>query len=167
MLNLKKNIYNTLHLKISTSEGLYLVKCIIGAVVCYVFSTFLPQYPIYWALISVVIVFSPDNNNKLAYDRIKSNLLGATIGFLLFFIPLSNLVLISLGVALTILTGIALHLGNALRSALAAMLIVLIEENELNDWTIAIERVICVGIGCLVALVITYVFSKAGSLIKH
>ena len=160
MFNFKQKISNNLHLKISASEGIYLVKCIIGAVVCYLFSTFLPQYPIYWALISVVIVFSPDNNNKLAYDRIKSNLLGAAIGLLLFYIPLPYVLLISLGVALTIVAGITLRLGNALRSALAAMLIVLIEENELNDWTIAFERVICVGIGCLVALAITYLFSK-------
>lgn len=167
MSDLKQQFSGFIKPKVSVSDIIYLIKTVIGAAICYLFSTFLPQYPIYWSLISVVIVFSPDNNNKLAYDRIKSNLLGATIGLLLFFIQLSNIVLISFGVALTILAGITLKLGNALRSALAAMLIVLIEENETNDWRIAIERVICVGIGCLVALIITYVFSKLQTLLKH
>src|SRR5690606_14746520 len=155
-----KGFSKFLKLKVSVSEWIYLVKCVVGAAICYAFYLFLPQYPVYWALISVVIVFSPDNNSKLAYDRIKSNLLGASIGMLLFFIPLPSILLISIGVALTILAGIAFKLDNPLRSALAAMIIVLIEENQEHDWLVAIERIICVGIGCFAALIITFVFSK-------
>lgn len=79
---------------------------------------------------------------------------------ILFLIPIPNILLICIGVALTILVGIALKLDNTLRSALAAMVIVLIEENQAHDWLIPIERVICVCIGCFVALIITFVFSK-------
>lgn len=146
--------------KILPSEWIYLIKCVIGAAICYSFYIILPQYPVYWALISAVIVFSPDNNNKLAYDRIKSNLLGASIGMLMFYIPIHNIVLICCGVALTILVGIALKLDHTLRSALAALVIVLIKEHQVHDWMIPVERVICVCIGCFVALMVTFVFSK-------
>lgn len=163
MLNFIKPFRRFLKTRVSVSEWVYLIKCMIGAAICYLFYVILPQYPVYWALISVVIVFSPDNSNKLAYDRIKSNLLGASIGMLLFFIPVPNIVLVCGGVALTILTGIALKLDNTLRSALAALVIVLIEENHAHDWLIPIERVICVCIGCFVALIVTFVFSKLGT----
>lgn len=171
MANFIQQFSKFLRLRVSVSEWIYLIKCVIGAAICYLFYIFLPQYPVYWALISVVIVFSPDNSNKLAYDRIKSNLLGASIGMLLFLIPIPNILLICFGVALTILVGIALKLDNTLRSALAAMVIVLIEENQAHDWLIPIERVICVCIGCFVALIITFVFSKfktyGQSFLKH
>ncbi|MDN5627353.1 MAG: FUSC family protein [Weeksellaceae bacterium] len=157
--------------RVSTSEWIYLVKCVIGAAICYLFYAFLPQYPVYWAIISVVIVFSPDNNKKLAYDRIKSNLLGASIGLVLFFIPLPSIMVICCGVALTILVGIALKLDNTLRTALAALVIVLIQENQEHDWMVPIERVVCVCIGCFIALIITFVFSKfqsyGQSFLKH
>ena len=166
-----KSFSKFLRLRVSISEWIYLVKCVVGAAVCYLFYTFMPQYPVYWAIISVVIVFSPDNNNRLAYDRIKSNLLGASIGLLLFFVPLPNIMRICFGVALTILVGIALKLDNTLRSALAALVIVLIQENQEHNWMIPIERVICVCIGCFVALILTFVFSKfksyGQSFLKH
>ena len=160
MSNFIQQFSKFLRLRVSPSEWIYLVKCVIGAAICYSFYIFLPQYPVYWALISVVIVFSPENSNKLAYDRIKSNLLGASIGLLMFYIPIPKVLQICIGVALTILIGISLKLDNTLRSALAALVIVLIEETKDNSWLIPIERVICVCIGCFVALMITFIFSK-------
>lgn len=145
---------------VTFSEWIYLIKCVIGAVICYSIYYFLPQYPVYWAVVSVVLVFSPENNSQLAYDRIKSNFLGAGVGLLLYFIPLHTIALLGIGVALTIWFGIALKLDKTLRSALAALVIVLVEESAKRDWLIAIERVICVCLGCLVAMIITYVFSK-------
>lgn len=166
-----KQFSKFLRWRVSTSEWIYLVKCVIGAAICYLFYAFMPQYPVYWAIISVVIVFSPDNNKKLAYDRIKSNLLGASIGLILFFIPIPSILLVCCGVALTILVGIALRLDNTLRTALAALVIVLIQENQEHNWMIPIERVVCVCIGCFVALIITFLFSKfqsyGQSFLKH
>ena len=97
MSNFIQQFSKFLRLRVSVSEWIYLIKCVIGAAICYLFYIFLPQYPVYWALISVVIVFSPDNSNKLAYDRIKSNLLGASIGMILFLIPIPNILLICIG----------------------------------------------------------------------
>ena len=42
--------------------------------------------------------------------------------------------------------------------ALAALVIVFIQQNEAHDWTIALERVGSVWLGCLVALLLTLAF---------
>ena len=145
--------------KLSREEWIYLLKCLIGAAVCFTIFTAFPAYPLYWSLISVVLVFTPDNSNQLAYDRIKSNFLGAGIGMLLFFLPLPELVLLLTGIAVTVLVGFALGFEKTLRPALAALIIVLLEAKGESHWLIPVERVLCVSLGCVVALFITYVFS--------
>lgn len=151
-----KNFINT---RFTKGDFLYLWKTLIGAAVCYLFYFIFPQYPIHWSLISVVLVFTPDNSNQLAYDRIKSNMLGASIGLLLFFIPTHQLISLLIGISLVILVGILIKLEKTLRPALAALIIILLEDNENMTWLIPLERLICVTFGCLVGLIIIYLFS--------
>ena len=54
-----------------------------------------------------------------------------------------------------------LALGGAVRSALAALVIVFIQQSESRDWTIALERVGSVWLGCFVALALTLAFRAA------
>ncbi|SEN14250.1 Fusaric acid resistance protein-like [bacterium A37T11] len=152
--------------RLNPDDWLYILKCIIGVTVCYAIYRMFPQYPIYWSIISVVIVFTPDNDRQLAFDRIKANILGSGIGILVYFIPLPNFLLFILGVALTSFVGIVLGLGTTIRPALAAVIIVLIEEQNILEkaYVVAIERVLCVLLGCTVALIITLVFSQANVL---
>ena len=145
---------------LTPNEWIYILKCLIGASICFSIFIAFPQYPLYWSLISVVLVFTPDNSNQLAYDRIKSNFLGAGIGMFLFLLPLSELVLLLLGIMTTILAGFALGFEKTIRPALAALIIVLLEAKDPSHWLIPIERVLCVSLGCVVALLITYGFSK-------
>lgn len=88
-------------------------------------------------------------------------MLGGGIGMLLYFVPLPNMLLLGLGIALTIVIGLALRFDKTIRTALAAVVIVLVEESSNKDWTVAIERIVCVVIGCTVALLITFLFSNA------
>jgi len=104
----------------------YLAKCVIGVILCYILYKEIPRYPFYWALVSVVIAISPDNSNRLAYDRMKANVLGCGVGLCLYPVHIPNLVLLCLGITLTISVGIALRLTSTLRSAMAALIIVLI-----------------------------------------
>jgi len=147
-------------LSLSPQELLYIVKCILGVLVCYGFYSAFPAYPFYWSIISVVLVFTPDNDQTLAFDRIKANLLGSSVGLLMFFLPITGVFLFCLGVMLTIILGIILKLENTIRPALAAVVIVLVQENQHHNWMVGLERVGCVLLGCFVALCITLIFTK-------
>ena len=162
----KEKIESHIRTDASNAEKLYLLKCVLGAMICYSFYYFLPEYPLYWAVVSTVLVFSPENDNKLAYDRIKCNLLGGAIGVLLYFIPLPTVVLLGIGVGLTIFVGLALHFDKTIRTALASVVIVLVEETTTKDWLVAIERIVCVVIGCAVALILTFWFSNMKKMIR-
>lgn len=138
---------------------IYLIKCLIGVIICYLLYKYIPQYPFYWSLVSVVVALSPDNSNTLAYDRMKANLLGCTVGLCLYPIHISYLLILCLGVTLTIALGLAFRITQTLRSALAALVIVTIQEQLEKHWYIAVERVGCVVAGCLVALLVTMFFN--------
>lgn len=138
---------------------IYLIKCLVGVVICYLLYQYIPQYPFYWSLVSVVVALSPDSSNTLAYDRMKANLLGCTVGLCLYPIHISYLLILCIGVTLTIVFGVAFRITQTLRSALAALVIVTIQEQLEKHWYIAVERVGCVVAGCLVALLVTMFFN--------
>jgi|EP01037_Dinobryon_pediforme_P005041 uncharacterized membrane protein YccC len=141
------------------SNVAYLCKCLIGVVICYILYREIPQYPFYWAIVSVVIALSPDNSSKQAFNRIKANILGCAIGISLYPLHLPNLVILCIGIILTICIGLVLNFNEALRSAMAALIIVTIQVEEGKHWYIALERVGCVVTGCVVALLITMLFN--------
>jgi len=147
-------------LSISKQEWLYVLKCTLGAAICYWLYEAFPQYPLFWSIISVVLVVSPENDNKLAYIRIEGNFVGSAIGLLVYFLPLPNFILLCLGVSLTTLTGILLNLKMSVRTAVAATIIVLFQEKSAQSWDIALERVGCVVVGCIVGFIITVLFAR-------
>ncbi|WP_051293060.1 FUSC family protein [Olivibacter sitiensis] len=161
-----KSLNRYLKFSITSQEWLYMVKCVLGVIICYGFYWAFPQYPFYWSIISVVLVFTPDNDQKLAFDRIKANFLGSAVGLIVYFLPIADVFLFCLGVVITIVCGIILRLENTIRPALAAVIIVLVQESGIfgvveEEYMVAVERAICVLIGCTVALFITMVFTKA------
>ena len=112
-------------------------------------------------MLTVLLVLSPESedSNKQAFDRMKANILGSSIGLLLFLIHTPNLFLICIGLATAILLGMVLKLDNALRPMLAALVIVMIHEKTDSSWIIAFERVGCVIAGCILALLLTMIFN--------
>src|ERR1700692_1551393 len=102
---------------------IYILECIIGLCVSYTLYKCFPEHQFYWSMISTVLVIAPDGkgSNQLAFDRMKANILGSTVGLLLFLIHIPNLFLICIGVMLTIALGTILKLNAALRSALSAL----------------------------------------------
>ncbi len=147
-----------------------ILQCIIGLCISYSLYKCFPQHQFYWSMISTVLVIAPDGkgSNQLAIDRMKANILGSSIGLLLFLIHQPNLFLISFAVMLTIIIGTFLKLNTALRSALAAVVIVRIhEEGKSSTWHIAIERMGCVIIGCIIGLLITLAFNSFSDLRKQ
>jgi len=146
--------------QLTLSTILYIAKCILGVIICYFLYKQFPQYPFYWSLVSVAITISPDSSNKLAYDRIIANTLGCAVALLIYPVQAPSLLLLCLGVAITIAAGTLLKLTNVLRTAIAALVIIIITEGEHRNWQIALERVGCVITGCVVALAVTLLFNK-------
>ncbi|HTI12870.1 MAG TPA: FUSC family protein [Puia sp.] len=144
----------------------YLIKCVAGVIICYILYKEFPRYPFYWAIVSVVIALSPDNSNRQAVDRMKANILGCAVGLCLYPVHVPNLLLLCLGIVLTICVGITLQLTTTLRSAMAALVIVLIHEEQLKQWYLPLERVLCVVAGCLVALIVTLLFNQIARFLK-
>jgi len=138
---------------------IYAVKCVIGVIICFILYTSFPQYPFNWALVSVVLALSPDNSNSQAIGRMVANLLGCGVGLCIYPIHLPGVVLLCLGVILVIGMAFSLKLTANLRSALSAIVIVMLQEEKVKHWYVPMERVLCVITGCVVALLLTLLFN--------
>ncbi|WP_332447265.1 FUSC family protein [Sphaerochaeta sp.] len=150
---------------------LYIVKCLIGTSICYGFYRAFPQYHLSWSVVSLLLVLAPDWDNSLALPiaRIKANVTGALIGLACFTLPLPQLAGLCLGVVLTITVCSLFHYASSTRSALAALVIVLLQEFDTPMWFYALQRIFAVILGCLVALALTLLFfwmSRAGKAFK-
>ena len=141
---------------------MYILKCLIGVAVGFYLYRKYPEMGT-WCLISIVFVLSPDRKDamKLALVRIEGNLVGAGIGLALFFIHPMNLLTLSLGVTLTIITCSLLKLQEVTRSAAVAVIIILLHQKGQYFWDVAFERAGGVLGGCLIAMMITYAFHVA------
>lgn len=145
---------------LETDFIVYVAKCILGLIITYSIYLKYPQHQFFWSVISVLLAFSPDDKDakKVAYDRMKANILGSSVGMILFLLHIPNLFLMCVGVFLTIIIATALHIQATTRSALAAVIIVLLYEKENVSAFVALERMMCVIIGCLIALLLTLLF---------
>ena len=141
------------------SHLVYLVKCVIGVIICYLLYKAIPQYPFYWSLVSVALATSLDSSNTQAYDRIKANTLGCGVGICLYPIHVPELLIICVGISMTIGLAIFFEIITTVRSALAGFIIVILQVERTKHWYIALERVGCVVTGCLAALLITVIFN--------
>jgi uncharacterized membrane protein YgaE (UPF0421/DUF939 family) len=142
------------------SHLVYLIKVILGVIICYVLYKEIPQYPFYWALVSVVLATSLDRSTDQAYDRIKANTLGCIVGASLYPVELPELLIICIGVVIIVFLAIGFKITSTLRSALAALIIITLQVEKTKHWYIALDRVVCVVAGCVVALLLTLLFNK-------
>lgn len=142
---------------------LYALKCLLGMLICYQFYAWFPGHQLYWSIVSVLLVLAPGHHDSVqfALARIWANAIGAAVGLAFFLVPLPEVLALSLAIVATILVCHYLVLGGSTRTALAALVIVFIQQNEASDWTIALERVGSVWLGCLVALALTLAFRTA------
>jgi uncharacterized membrane protein YgaE (UPF0421/DUF939 family) len=141
---------------------LYLVKCLLGSSLCYILYVLFPGFQFSWSVVSILLVLAPDHDDsiKLAVDRIRANIIGAFIGLASFFLPIPGIFTLWIAILATILFCTFIKLGNATRTALAALIIVLLQENEKNDWRLGLERMGAVAAGSIVALILTLLSRK-------
>jgi uncharacterized membrane protein YccC len=138
----------------------YVLKCLLGTLICYWFYARFPGHQLYWSIVSVLLVLAPEVRDSvhLSFTRMWANAIGAAVGLALYLTPLPTVPALCLAVVATIAVCHYLALGGAVRTALAALVIVYIQQSESRDWTIALERVGSVLLGCLVALALTLAF---------
>lgn len=143
---------------INSRITMYTAKCIVGFVIGYTLYTAIPQYEVYWALLSILLVLSPEDKDarRLAIERMKANLIGSLVALVLFLIHKPNLFLIIIGVLAVIIICQLTALINVARTAMATLIIVLVYEQEKTSWVGAVERLVCVVGGCLIGLGITF-----------
>ncbi len=114
-------------------------------------------------MISVVLVIAPDgkDSNRLAFDRIKANILGSAVGLLLFLIRIPpTCFLICLGVIPNHCDRHIFEAELGPASCPCSLNSVMIhEEGQNSTWHIALERMGCVMIGCIIGLLITLAFN--------
>ncbi|HKP96976.1 MAG TPA: FUSC family protein [Fibrobacteria bacterium] len=141
--------------------ALYAVKCVLGLCLGYALYRLFPQHQFYWSIISILLVLAPDggDSNKLAFERMAANVVGSTIGLLLYLARKPDLPLLCAGVVATIAVGTAFKLNAAIRSALVSLIIVMLNEQQTNSWRVALERIGCVIAGCAIAMGITFLFN--------
>ena len=150
---------------------IYSAKCICGALIVYALSSLINYKDISWCIISVILVLSPDGKDsvQLALTRIKANLVGAGVGVLCLLISATNVWILSIALSITITFCYLLKLDAGTRSALAATIIVMLHDEGKHIWDTAFERVSAVLIGCVLGLIITFVFhfkNKSEKIIK-
>lgn len=137
----------------------FLLECLVGTAIGYAIYR---VYPILgqWCLISIILVISPDRKDSinLALNRIKANFIGCSIGLLLFFIQPPNLWMISLGIVSALAVCELTKLQSVNRTAIIAILIITMHEPGQHFWDIALERAGGVFAGCLIGVLLTYVF---------
>jgi uncharacterized membrane protein YgaE (UPF0421/DUF939 family) len=145
---------------------IYMAKCVSGVLLCSLLSVFFHEWIDYtWSLISVVLVLSPEGKDalELSVTRIKANFVGAAVGVALLFSQLASPWNIAVGAAVALFVCDRLKLNTAARSTLAAVIILLLHPEGTTLWSSAATRVGAVTTGCVLGLIITYVFH---SLIK-
>lgn len=138
----------------------YIVKCLLGSLICYTLYRLFPEHQFQWSIISLLLVIAPEEKDsfRLSIDRMKANIIGATIGLAAILMCGLNVMVLLISVSGTILFCSFIKLGNASRSALAALIIVLTDEEHMAGGISAYERMFCVVAGCIIAMAITYIF---------
>jgi len=139
---------------------IYMGKCVTGALLVYLIAWLLDYNEYIWALISVMLVLSPDGTDavSLAMSRIKANLVGAAAGLIMHTLHPPTVIMVCGGIAITVAACTLLKLEASTRSALAAAIIVALHEAGRHIWDTALERVLGVLAGCLLGLLVTFIF---------
>jgi uncharacterized membrane protein YgaE (UPF0421/DUF939 family) len=145
--------------------AIYAAKCIAGIMLCFLIYMFFNQWVDYtWSLISVILVLSPEGKDAvdLVLTRIKANFIGAGTGILILLLHLPSPWNLAAGATISLFICDRLNLNAGARSTLAAMIIILLHQEGSNSgaplWDSALSRIIAVVSGCILGLLITYVF---------
>lgn len=141
---------------ISSPLIVYTIRCLLGFSIGYSLFLKYPEYELFWTLISIILVISPEekDSRRLSIERFKSNLIGSSVAlFCIHFIG-SSLYAIIVGIITTIIVCRAFKVMNMARVALVTQLIIMIQPHHASIGEAPIYRFLSVGTGCLIGLLI-------------
>jgi uncharacterized membrane protein YgaE (UPF0421/DUF939 family) len=143
---------------------IYASKCITGIVIVLILAHIFHYKNVAWGLISVILILSPDGKDaiQLAVARIKANGIGAVVGLIFLWIFHTELWALTLAVVVSIGLCYLFKLEASTRIAIATTIIIMLHEEGKHLWNIGVERVIAVIAGCLLGLIITFIFHWRG-----
>lgn len=134
----------------------YVIRCLIGFLIGYLLILYFTGIDLFWALLSIILVISPEENQakKLTIDRFKSNFLGSLSGLIVFLLEIEDIYKVILGIIVTCVLCRIFDLLNVARSAIVALLIILLEHK--GDGIMSpIIRFGSVALGCFIGLGVT------------
>lgn len=145
---------------LKNTTTLYIIEFLSASSLAYLLLLLYPRHRLLWAMSSIALVLSPKSaeSKSLLVDRIKANILGGLIGFSIMIVHEPTILLFCLGTVLTILLSRLLKIYRTVRSALVPLVIVMIPAYQEARTIVALERISCVVIGCLIALLTTLLF---------
>ena len=148
---------------------IYVVRCITGFLIGYAFYLHFPEYELYWTIISILLVISPEEKDakKLTYDRFKANLIGSSVGLICYLFPVSEMLMMLLGIMIAIAICHFFKLMTVARTAIVALIIVVIHEQETMTYWAAVERFLSVTGGCFIGLLVTMGSSPVIQYLRH
>jgi uncharacterized membrane protein YccC len=147
---------------------LYIIRCSVGFLIGYALYVAFPQFELYWTMLSIILVLSPEvkDSPRLTNERVKSNLIGSSVGLFCFILPVHQVVMMVLGISMAIVICHFLKLMSVARTAVVALIIVVIHEQESMTYWSAVERFVSVTLGCLIGLAVSTVTAYLSETIK-
>ncbi len=135
---------------------IYIIRCIIGFSIGYYLLKTFPRFDFFWALLSILLVISPEgkDSKRLSMERVKANFIGALSGIIVFSLPIEMYFKILIGIITATLICKLFNLLNVSRSAIVAIIIVLMERPD-ESFMAPVERFVSVFIGCIIGLLVT------------
>jgi uncharacterized membrane protein YccC len=153
------------HLAMSSERKnllLYMAKCIAAVAIVFWMAQVFQYQEIIWPLVSAILVLTPDSAEAvpLAAIRIGANLLASATSLLFMLAGAANFITLCAALVLTIVLCAVCRLMAGSRSALAAVVIIMLHEPGAHPWDAAVKRAASVIGGCLLGLAITLVFHR-------
>lgn len=134
---------------------IYIFRCALGFSIGYLLMKQFPEFDLFWALLSIMLVISPEGKDspRLTTERVKANFVGAFSGFVVVFLPLSIFFKTLIGIVFAAVLCNIFKLLNVSRTAVVTIIIILIERPN-DGLTASVERFISVLIGCVIGLLV-------------
>jgi len=144
------------------SLSVYILKTMAAVLLSYFASMLVHWLDFAWCLISSVLVLSPEGTDAmpLALTRIKANLVGAFSGLLILLVDIPVPYNMGAGAVVSLFLCDLFKLNTGAKSTLAAMIIVLMHPEGAHVWDASLGRISSVIFGCLLGLIVTFVFHK-------
>lgn len=134
---------------------IYIFRCLIGFAIGYKLMHLFPEYDVFWAVLSILLVISPEGKDaaRLTTERVKANLVGAVSGISVSFLPISIYYEAMLAIAIAALLCYMIRLLIVARTAVVSVIIILIER-PYDGFMASLERFLAVLLGCLIGLIV-------------